>query len=57
MIAIGGVIVSVLVTELLKITDMRRARVCFLELVLIWLMADLQASSSAIVSWHLYYSQ
>ena len=44
MIAIGGVIVSVLVTEALSTTDMRRELDCFSELVLTWPMADQQAS-------------
>lgn len=44
MIAIGGVIVSVFLTEVLNITDMRRVLDYFLELALIWLMVALQAS-------------
>jgi hypothetical protein len=43
MIAIGGVIVRVLLTESLNTTDMCRVPDCFLELVLIWLMVALQA--------------
>jgi hypothetical protein len=35
MIAIGGVIVSMLVTEVLNVTDMCRVLVCSLEPVLI----------------------
>jgi hypothetical protein len=44
MIAIGGVIVSILVTEVLIITDMCRALDYFSELDLIWLMVVLQGS-------------
>jgi hypothetical protein len=44
MIAIGGVIVSILVTEVLSITYMYRALDCFWELDLIWLMVVLQGS-------------
>jgi hypothetical protein len=44
MIAIGGVIVSMLVTEVLNIPDIRRVLDCSLELDLIWLMVDPQVS-------------
>jgi hypothetical protein len=44
MIAIGGVIVSMLMTEVQSITDICRVLVCFLGLVLIWLMVAPQAS-------------
>jgi hypothetical protein len=44
MIAIGGVIVSVLVIEALNITNMCRVLDYSLELALIWLMVAQQAS-------------